>query len=221
MSKPDIYLTFDDGPKVATSEVLDALRDQKVKATFFLCAVALEAHGDLQYRILKRMIGEGHSFGNHGYDHDPTTKAEYRKSSVDAVKKDFTVNEKKLKNLFMRHADGFLSFTVARLPGDGRTFKPYVDAIVTGLHLPHAAWDFEFAPNGIFGHVGHRDWQGVKGAAADHSGVPHGGDIVLLHDAHWKGKGTFLALLIAKLKETHNILPLVPLPRGRRSIRYF
>jgi peptidoglycan/xylan/chitin deacetylase (PgdA/CDA1 family) len=51
-----IASSFDDGPKTATGEVLDALRDQKVKATFFLCAIALEAHGDVQYGILKRMI---------------------------------------------------------------------------------------------------------------------------------------------------------------------
>jgi peptidoglycan/xylan/chitin deacetylase (PgdA/CDA1 family) len=220
MIKSDVYLTFDDGPVVATGEVLDALRGQGVKATFFLCATALEGHEDLQYRILKRMLGEGHSFGNHGYDHDPTTKAEYRNSSVEAVKKDFTINERKLKNLFVRHGDGFPSFSVARLPGDGRTFPSYVDAIVRDLHLPHAVWDYEFAPNGIFSHVSHLDWQGVKGVAADHSGLPHAGDIVLLHDRHWKGRASLLAQLIGKVKQTHNILPLVPIPRGRRSIRY-
>jgi peptidoglycan/xylan/chitin deacetylase (PgdA/CDA1 family) len=72
--RASVYLTFDDGPYPATAEVLDALRAGGVKATFFLCAKNLERDTELQYKLVKRMISEGHSLGNHGYDHDPMTK---------------------------------------------------------------------------------------------------------------------------------------------------
>jgi peptidoglycan/xylan/chitin deacetylase (PgdA/CDA1 family) len=90
--KPTVYLTFDDGPYPATDEVLDVLRDEDVKATFFICAIHLERDRALQFRILRRMLGAGHSIGNHGYDHDPTKKREYLATTPDAVEGDFTKN---------------------------------------------------------------------------------------------------------------------------------
>ena len=218
--KKRVFLTFDDGPVAATAEVLDVLRDQKVSATFFLNANKLEKHGELQYRLLHRMLTEGHSLGNHGYDHDPTTKKQYNASSTDAVKEDFVVNDEKLKELFILHADTFPGFDVARLPGDGRTFASFVQMITQTLNMPHAAWDYEFAPNGVFKHVNHMNWQGITGVSADHKGLPKIDDIILLHDAHWKGKSALLAQVITTLKKECTILSLDPVPRGHRSIRY-
>ncbi|MCL4354520.1 polysaccharide deacetylase family protein [Patescibacteria group bacterium] len=61
-----VYLTFDDGPhKVYTSQVLDILKQEKIKATFFV--LGEEA---LKYpNLVKRIAREGHTIGNHGYDH--------------------------------------------------------------------------------------------------------------------------------------------------------
>lgn len=214
------FLTFDDGPVPATNEVLDVLRQQRVNATFFVNANKMEKQGELQYRVLRRMLTEGDSIGNHGYDHDPTSKKQYRASSVAAVKEDFTGNERRLSALFLRHNDKFPPCPVARLPGDGRTFPAFVEMITQTVRVPHAAWDYELAPNGVFGHVSFLNWQGIAGVAADHKGPPGVDDVILLHDAHWKGRSKQLAQAIAKLKETCNLLPLVPVPRGLRSIRY-
>ncbi len=61
-----IYLTFDDGPStVVTNKILDILKEEKVKATFFV--VGYKINGREQ--TLKRIHEEGHSIGLHTYTH--------------------------------------------------------------------------------------------------------------------------------------------------------
>ncbi len=61
-----VYLTFDDGPsKDITPQILDVLKANDVKATFFV----LGARVDLYPDILKREYEEGHYIANHGYSH--------------------------------------------------------------------------------------------------------------------------------------------------------
>jgi len=61
-----IALTFDDGPCAGyTEQILDILRSHDVKATFFVCGQNVERSPE----ILRRVQGEGHVIGNHGYSH--------------------------------------------------------------------------------------------------------------------------------------------------------
>jgi peptidoglycan/xylan/chitin deacetylase (PgdA/CDA1 family) len=61
-----IYLTFDDGPHhEATPFVLDTLKDFNAKATFFCIGKNVAAHPD----IYKRIVIEGHTVGNHTFNH--------------------------------------------------------------------------------------------------------------------------------------------------------
>jgi peptidoglycan/xylan/chitin deacetylase (PgdA/CDA1 family) len=61
-----IYLTFDDGPiPEVTPWVLDTLNEWNAKATFFCIGNNVAAHPS----ILKRINEEGHSIGNHTYNH--------------------------------------------------------------------------------------------------------------------------------------------------------
>lgn len=60
------YLTFDDGPtKVATPRVLDILKEENVKATFFVIGYRVEEFPD----TVKRAYEEGHFIANHTYSH--------------------------------------------------------------------------------------------------------------------------------------------------------
>jgi peptidoglycan/xylan/chitin deacetylase (PgdA/CDA1 family) len=65
-SSKTIYLTFDDGPHpIATPFVLNELSKYKAKATFFCIGKnVIENNG-----IYQRIIQEGHSTGNHTYNH--------------------------------------------------------------------------------------------------------------------------------------------------------
>jgi peptidoglycan/xylan/chitin deacetylase (PgdA/CDA1 family) len=60
---PQIYLTFDDGPNPAwTPALLDALKDERVRATFFL----IDEHITPETApIVKRIADEGHAIGLH------------------------------------------------------------------------------------------------------------------------------------------------------------
>lgn len=62
-----VYLTFDDGPsKDITPQILDILKENNIKATFFV----LGARVDLYPDTLKREFNEGHYIANHGYSHE-------------------------------------------------------------------------------------------------------------------------------------------------------
>lgn len=64
--KREIALTFDDAPDAHfTPKILDALKKENVKATFFVVGNRVEKHPDIMRRILR----EGHAVGNHSYNH--------------------------------------------------------------------------------------------------------------------------------------------------------
>lgn len=57
-----VYLTFDEGYEAGyTQQLLQTLKDNNVKATFFITAHYLNTQEDL----VKQMIDEGHIVGNH------------------------------------------------------------------------------------------------------------------------------------------------------------
>lgn len=67
-----VALTFDDGPRAGTTDVLlDGLYERGVKATFFLIGEQIEANADL----VRRMAAEGHQVGNHTWSHVRLTEA--------------------------------------------------------------------------------------------------------------------------------------------------
>ncbi|SFU58791.1 Peptidoglycan/xylan/chitin deacetylase, PgdA/CDA1 family [Clostridium sp. DSM 8431] len=64
------YLTFDDGPSTTnTPDVLDILKENDVKATFFIMGKQLDSSEEAR-EILKREAKEGHAIANHTYSHD-------------------------------------------------------------------------------------------------------------------------------------------------------
>ncbi|WP_310550441.1 polysaccharide deacetylase family protein [Paenibacillus glufosinatiresistens] len=67
----EIALTFDDVPDPRfTPAILDVLKRSGVKATFFIVGSRAEKHPDLVARIVR----DGHSIGNHSYNHPLFTK---------------------------------------------------------------------------------------------------------------------------------------------------
>jgi peptidoglycan/xylan/chitin deacetylase (PgdA/CDA1 family) len=62
----NIWLTFDDGPTPkVTPFILNTLKEEKVKATFFLVGEQIERQPDLYNQI----ISDGHVVANHSYSH--------------------------------------------------------------------------------------------------------------------------------------------------------
>lgn len=76
-----IYLTFDAGFENGnTPAILDALKKHKAPATFFVVGTYLSSNPDL----VKRMVNEGHTVGNHTYHHPDMSKI----STLEAFQKE-------------------------------------------------------------------------------------------------------------------------------------
>lgn len=68
-----VYLTFDDGPiPEVTPWVLDELKKHNAKATFFCIGENVQKHSE----VFTRIIDEGHSVGNHTFNHLKGTNTE-------------------------------------------------------------------------------------------------------------------------------------------------
>jgi len=76
------FLTFDDGPSTTvTPKVLDVLKNNNVKATFFTIGRYIESN-NLSRELIKRIFKEGHAIGNHSYSHDMKTLYSHNKLDV-------------------------------------------------------------------------------------------------------------------------------------------
>lgn len=67
-----VAMTFDDGPNVYTSELLDKLKVAEAKATFMIGGNNNGRQidqGDVWPKLLKRMIAEGHQIASHTWSH--------------------------------------------------------------------------------------------------------------------------------------------------------
>lgn len=65
-SEREVALTFDDGPHpLLTESLLDSLRSQGVKATFYVLGENVSRYPE----IVERMVSEGHEVGNHTWSH--------------------------------------------------------------------------------------------------------------------------------------------------------
>ena len=85
------YLTFDDGlDKNITAKVVDILDAYNIKGTFFIVGNTINSNKEL----LKRLVSEGHSVGNHSYTH--------RKESVYGSTKSFSQELKKTRDLIFK-----------------------------------------------------------------------------------------------------------------------
>lgn len=109
-SKKAIALTFDDGPWLRTTpEVLEILKKEEIKATFFWVGQCLKAHPE----IAKEVIAQGHAIGNHTWHHwyrqmNQPTAAQEIENTADLIYKITGV-----KSLVFRPPGGLLNNGVA------------------------------------------------------------------------------------------------------------
>lgn len=86
-----VYLTFDDGPTPkVTEKILDILKQEDVKATFFVVGKEIKQRES----ILQRMYDEGHSIGLHTYTHNFKEVYRNKDTFINEMEKTLdTVNE--------------------------------------------------------------------------------------------------------------------------------
>ncbi|WP_179334314.1 polysaccharide deacetylase family protein [Winogradskyella costae] len=87
----ELYLTFDDGPTPEITDwVLSTLNDYNAKATFFCIGNNIEKHPD----IFQSIISEGHTIGNHTYNHLKGWKHNVKDYIDDVEKTQHLINSK-------------------------------------------------------------------------------------------------------------------------------
>ena len=114
-----VYLTFDDGPNEGTTNViLDVLKEQGVKATFFVTCNGPDY-------LIKRMYDEGHTVALHTATHDYG----YIYSSVDNYFNDLNRVSERVKNVIG------VESKIIRFPGgsSNTTSRKYQLGIMTTL----------------------------------------------------------------------------------------
>lgn len=112
-----VYLTFDDGPSPnVTPLILDELKKQNIKATFFMLGTNATYYPDL----VKRAYEEGHYIANHGYSH----KYSEIYQNTDTVLNDYQLCEQALKKAL---GNNDYQSKVYRFPGGSS--GGYYDAI--------------------------------------------------------------------------------------------
>ena len=97
-----IYLTFDDGPSNLTLDILNILKEEGVKATFFVTG-----QSDSTNYIIKRAYDEGHTIALHTYSHEYS----YVYSSVDNYFADLNRISNKVENIIGKKTN------IIRFPG--------------------------------------------------------------------------------------------------------
>jgi peptidoglycan/xylan/chitin deacetylase (PgdA/CDA1 family) len=153
-----LYLTFDDGPDPhSTLAVLDALAEKHAKATFFVVANTAKAHPE----ILKKIIANGHSIGNHSLDH--TYRRLFRGKS--ALKTWVQDSENILADLTGKPTVGFR-------PPNG-ILTPELTWALRELRMPIIYWNIRFY-DALIGWSENRAISSLKKTES--------GSIVLLHD---------------------------------------
>ncbi|WP_068501200.1 polysaccharide deacetylase family protein [Paenibacillus kribbensis] len=117
--KKVVYLSFDDGPSLTvTPKILDVLKEENVKATFFLVGKAAEENEGAKH-IIKRMVKEGHAIGNHTYSHDYSYL--YPNQSVNS---NIFMNDIEKTNQILKQILGQdFSTRVIRFPGGHMTWQ--------------------------------------------------------------------------------------------------
>lgn len=86
-----VYLTFDEGYEAGyTSKILDVLKENDVKAAFFITGHYLNSASDL----VQRMIDEGHIVGNHTVNHPSMPDLDDAKLKNEVTKLHTSVYEK-------------------------------------------------------------------------------------------------------------------------------
>jgi len=174
-TKGVIYLTFDDGPSsTITPKVLDILKKENIKATFFVLN-----YSDANEKLIKRIVAEGHTIGIHGYSHEYSQIYKSDEAFMNNIYKlqDKIYKSTGVKTMYMRFPGGS-SNTVS---------KKYSKGIMTRLTKFVLSKGFKY----FDWNISSGDAGGAKNSKAVYKNVTKSlskkrGNLVLCHDIHQK-----------------------------------
>ncbi|UNC92468.1 glycerol-3-phosphate acyltransferase [Candidatus Contubernalis alkaliaceticus] len=158
LKKDYIAITFDDGPDpVYTPQILDILKEQDVKATFFMVG----KHVEMYPEVARRIVEEGHEIGNHTYSHKNLLFLSKDKAECEIFKSNRVIEEVTgIKTELFRPPRGLYSHAVREII-DEHNYKLVL-------------WS-----------LSSRDWTEISARQIKEQIVFNvsGGDIILFHDS--------------------------------------
>ena len=167
------YLTFDDGPYYNTYKVLDILKKNKVKATFFTIGYKKEQCFDKKEMscmdLYKGIVDNGHTIANHTYSH-----------AIFNGLYDSTENfmeQVKLQEKLIKEKTG-VTTNILRFPGGSETAKDLKEPIIEELRKNGYGWINWSAEDGDGGYLTSEEvaWNNLKITISDNI------EVVLFHD---------------------------------------
>lgn len=182
------YLTFDDGPsRTNTPEILDILKENDVKGTFFVVGYQLESEEDNE--IVRRIIKEGHAIGNHTYSHDYKKLYSGGTVNTDAFMEDIDKCDLKLREVL---GDGYKT-SIIRMPGGHMSWKKTenLDKELKNRNITSIDWNCINGDGEYKKRTEKEMFDYFKETAGGHSAL-----VILMHDLQGKEK-------------TKNILPKI------------
>ena len=160
-----VAITFDDGPGKYTDRLLDILKENDCKATFFVLGCNFKRYGD----AVTREYNEGHEVGIHGYSHKFYTNKDRNTGEelglgLEGTREEIVATYNLLRELYVEPSN------IVRPPGGKIT-----NEIIENLNYSFILWS-----------VDTRDWQSrnkdkIKKEILNNI---EEGSIILLHDIH-------------------------------------
>ena len=183
------YLTFDDGPSLNTEKVLKILRENDVKATFFVVGPLKEE--DAKY--VKQAYDEGNAIGNHTYDHDFEDIYISEKAFWDNFKKDqeFIKSMTGEESTLFRFPGGSFNRDVKRR--NGKQFNEKIISKFNEMGISYYDWNVD-SGDGMSDHNSSSTlYNNIMKEAKGKNKI-----IILMHDS--KGKKSTVEVLPSVIK---------------------
>ena len=118
--KKMVFLTFDDGSSTTvTPQILETLKENDVRATFFVTGENIERGGKKAEDLIKQSFEYGNAIANHSWTHDYHTLYPNRTLDLDSFLADF----KKTDDLLKKILGPYFSTRVISCPGGHMSWK--------------------------------------------------------------------------------------------------
>lgn len=118
-----VAITFDDGPSVYTPKLLDFLKENDIRVTFFVVGNRINMYSN----TIKRQAAEGHEMGYHSYDH-----AMQPNLTSQQITANYEWSNNALYELTGKH------FTLWRTPGGN-----WNNRVLSCVDVPHILWSVD------------------------------------------------------------------------------
>lgn len=185
-NKKMIALTYDDGPGMYTEDIVQCLKANQAKATFFVLGCNVDKHK----QALVAADEIGCEIGNHTYKHTMLNRL-----SADAIQKEMIDTDKKIKKAIGKNA------TIMRPPGGAIN-----DMVEKSVGKPIIMWSID--TRDWEHHNASRIISSVMNDVQD-------GDIILMHDIHKETRDASMKLIPRLRQEGYQLVTVSELAQYR------